>query len=121
MISEIVVCRKSFKLTVIRADGQRHDPEEEGQRQRDAQDDHVGHHLDALFHQDVVLRVHRDRRSELQSRGDHSVCVCVSESVCVCLWMDVVGEATMKHRTEAGRLQGGVDRQRTNTRRATLS
>lgn len=53
------------RLTRVGADGEREDPEEEGECQRGTQQDHIGHHLGVLLHRDVVLRGHVD---ELRGR-----------------------------------------------------
>jgi len=53
-------------LTGVAADRHGDHPEEEGERQRAAQHDHVGHHLDGFFHQHVRLRSHADGRAALR-------------------------------------------------------
>lgn len=53
--------RLFLQLTGDGAQGERDEPEEERERQSDAQNDHVGHHLDVFLRQDGVLRIHECR------------------------------------------------------------
>lgn len=63
--------RLFLQLTGDGAQGERDEPEEERERQSDAQNDHVGHHLDVFLCQDGVLRVHDCRgQDRLQDRTE---------------------------------------------------
>lgn len=54
-------------LTIIRADGEGENPEEEGQCQGGTQHNHISHHLHVLLHQHIILKGHDEGQLELQN------------------------------------------------------